>query len=77
MATFGPTAVFVSVTWISFLIPPEVVPGRMALLVTMLLVMVSVFLKVISETPPTDSITMVGVWMIMCILAVMDDARKW
>ena len=34
---------FVGVSWVSFLIKPEVVPGRMALLVTIFLVLVNIF----------------------------------
>ena len=36
--TFMPTACLVLLSWISFLIPPYIVPGRMVLLVTLLLV---------------------------------------
>ena len=36
--TFGPSACLVLLSWISFLIPPYIVPGRMVLLVTLLLV---------------------------------------
>ena len=30
-----PSGLFVVVSWTSFLIPPEIIPGRMALLVTL------------------------------------------
>jgi hypothetical protein len=33
-----PSGLFVVVSWVSFLIPPEVVPGRMAMLITLFLV---------------------------------------
>ena len=36
--TFMPTGCLVLLSWISFLIPPYIVPGRMVLLVTLLLV---------------------------------------
>jgi hypothetical protein len=35
-----PSFMFVVVSWISFLVKPEIVPGRMALLVTLFLVLV-------------------------------------
>ncbi|XP_023330425.1 gamma-aminobutyric acid receptor subunit alpha-2-like [Eurytemora carolleeae] len=38
-----PTSLFVIVSWVSFLIKPEVVPGRMALLVTLFLVLINIF----------------------------------
>ncbi len=38
-----PCVLFVGVSWASFLIRPEVVPGRMALLVTLFLVLINIF----------------------------------
>lgn len=38
-----PSCMFVVVSWVSFLIKPEVVPGRMALLVTLFLVLINIF----------------------------------
>jgi hypothetical protein len=37
-----PSFMFVIVSWISYLVKPEVVPGRMALLVTLFLVLVKI-----------------------------------
>ena len=41
---------FVVVSWVSFLIKPEVVPGRMALLVTLFLVLINIFNSVRLDT---------------------------
>jgi len=38
-----PSAMFVIVSWVSFLVKPEVVPGRMAMLVTLFLVLINIF----------------------------------
>jgi len=38
-----PSCMFVIVSWVSFLIKPEVVPGRMGLLVTLFLVLINIF----------------------------------
>jgi len=38
-----PSGLFVVVSWISFLVPADVIPGRMALLVTLFLVLVNIF----------------------------------
>ena len=38
-----PSFMFVIVSWVSFLIKPEVVPGRMGLLVTLFLVLINIF----------------------------------
>ena len=52
---------------ISFLIPPEVVPGRMGLLITLMLVLVNLFINITSKSPNTDSMTAISSWMIACI----------
>ena len=38
-----PSFMFVIVSWVSFLINPHVVPGRMGLLVTLFLVLINIF----------------------------------
>ena len=46
-----PTFMFVIVSWVSFLVKPEVVPGRMAMLVTLFLVLINIFNSVRSVSP--------------------------
>ena len=41
--TYIPSIIFVVVAWISFLVPSDVVPGRMVLCVTTLLTLTSMF----------------------------------
>ena len=55
---------------ISFIIPPEIVPGRAGVLVTVMLVLVNLFLNITSKSPNTDSLTAISCWMIGCILFV-------
>ena len=43
-----PTSLFVITSWASFLIPPEVVAGRMAMLITLFLVLVNIFGQIVS-----------------------------
>ena len=38
-----PSCMFVVVSWASFFIKPEVVPGRIALLVTLFIVLINIF----------------------------------
>lgn len=45
---------FVVVSWISFVVPPDVIPGRMALLVTLFLVLVNIFNSVTTNTPKAE-----------------------
>ena len=59
-----PSTLFVITSWVSFLIPPEVVPGRMALLVTLFLVLINIFNNVTSITPNTEGMTALSSWML-------------
>ena len=64
------TGLFVIVSWISFLIPMDVIPGRMALLVTLFLVLVNIFNNVTTNTPKAEGLTAIEAWMLACILFV-------
>ena len=70
LSYYFPSLIFVAVSWISFTIPPEIVPGRMGLLVTLLLVLVNLFGTVIQTKPPTKKPTNLDVWMLACIVFV-------
>ena len=59
-----PSTLFVITSWVSFLIPPEVVPGRMALLVTLFLVLINIFNNVTNITPNTEGMTAISSWML-------------
>lgn len=53
---FIPSGLFVMVSWVSFAIPPDSVPGRIALLITTLLVLVNIANTVFSVSPAADAI---------------------
>ena len=65
-----PSGLFVIVSWISFLIPMDVIPGRMTLLVTLFLVLVNIFNAITSNMPKAEGLTAIEVWMLTCILFV-------
>lgn len=65
-----PSGLFVIVSWISFLIPMDVIPGRMGLLVTLFLVLVNIFNNVTTNTPKAEGLTAIEAWMLACILFV-------
>ena len=67
METYVPTSLFLVASWISFLIPPEVVPGRMTLLVTLLLVQINLSLTKTKDAPRATTITALSLWNILCI----------
>ena len=48
------SGLFVVVSWMSFLVPPDVISGRMALLITIFLVLVNIFNSVTSNTPKAE-----------------------
>ncbi len=61
---------FVIVSWISFLIPMDVIPGRMALLVTLFLVLVNIFNTITTNIPKAEGLTAIEAWVIVCVLFV-------
>ena len=65
-----PSAMFVLVSWISLLIPPENVPGRMALLITVFLVLVNIFNTITTNIPKAEGLTAIETYIIACILFV-------
>ena len=67
---YCPSLLFVIVSWISFTIPPDIVPGRMALLITVLLVAVNLFGSEIQTQPPSQYPTYLNIWMMICIIFV-------
>ena len=54
LPVFTPLGLFVVVSWISFVVPPDVIPGRMALLITLFLVLVNIFNTVTTNTPKAE-----------------------
>merc|ERR1712013_101043 len=62
-----PSGLFVVVSWISFLIPPDIVPGRMTLLITLFLVLVNIFNNVTTNSPKAEGLTAIEIWMLVCI----------
>ena len=59
-----PSGLFVVVSWVGFLIPPEVVPGRMAMLITLFLVLINIFNIVTTNSPNVEGMTAIGAWML-------------
>ena len=60
----------VVVSWASFLINPNIVPGRMGLLVTLLLVLVNIFNGFKSSSPPSTGLNALDLYLIICICHV-------
>ncbi len=75
-----PCFLFVCVSWVSFVVRPEVVPGRMALLVTLILVLVNIFNTVRSTSPIPSGTTLNAIdfylvtSIVMVFLALLEYA---
>ena len=52
------------------MIPPDVIPGRMTLLITLFLVMISIFNSVSAKSPKVEGFNALTAWIICCILFV-------
>ena len=68
--TFVPMTTLVMTSWISFLIPPESVPGRSGLLVTLLLVLTTFHLHELDQSPLISSVTPLLIWSEICLAFV-------
>ena len=62
-----PSGLFVVVSWVSFLIPPDVVPGRMAMLITLFLVLTNIFNMITANSPNMEGMTAIAAWMLVSV----------
>ena len=68
--TYVPACLFVLVSWFSFLIKPDVVPGRMMLLVTIFLMLISILNESKSSAPAAINLNPIDLYLIVCIFHV-------
>ena len=61
---FAPCTLMVVVSWISFLINPDVVPGRLGLLLTLLLMLINLNNSVAASSPVSANLNPLLVWII-------------
>ena len=55
---------------ISFVIPQEMIPGRMSLLMIIFLNLLTIYMNIISKSPKSEGTTKIMDWMIACIYFV-------
>lgn len=61
-----------------FLIPPEIVPGRMTLLVTIFLVLINIFNNVTSNSPNVEGLTAISSTVsCCCFLSLIKSLLAW
>ena len=70
ISTYVPTAILVLASKLSFHIPPENIPGRMSLIVTILLMLINTFGNVRDNTPLVSAISYLDVWCMLCIVFI-------
>ena len=64
--TFAPTFIMVLVSWISLLMPPEIIPGRAGLLITLTLVVTNISLNLTRTSPRSSQMNQLFVWVYAC-----------
>jgi len=74
-----PCCLFVMVSWISFIIDPKVIPGRMSLLVILFLVIINVFNNVRSQAPSSASsrLNAIDQFIMSCIFMIFSALAEY
>ena len=72
-----PSGLFVVISWISFLINPEVIPGRMTMLVTLFLVLINIHNTIQTNSPKAEGFTAIKTWVIACIIFVFGAMAEY
>ncbi|ODM91513.1 Glycine receptor subunit beta-type 4, partial [Orchesella cincta] len=67
---FTPTTLVVVLSWFSFWLGLDAIPGRISLLVTCMLTLVTMHSGLKSSIPPVHYITMMDIWIIACMAFV-------
>merc|ERR1719510_1340151 len=65
-----PCATIVIISQISFLIPPEQVPGRISLLVTTFLILVNIFIGQQADSPSSNELSALSIYLLTCLMFV-------
>jgi len=61
-----PTQLMVALSWLAFFVPPEVISGRMVLLVILLLMLTNIGISVEESVPANSSFTAAHIWLLAC-----------
>ena len=55
---------------ISFSIPPGLVPGRISILITTLLILINISASAREKMPPSESLSLIDIWLGLCTIFV-------
>lgn len=70
LSIYLPSAMFVTMSWLSFFIPPDIYPARIALLVTLCLMLINMFNSTTSRIPVSNAVTAMEIWLLTCMVLV-------
>ncbi|XP_066973028.1 glycine receptor subunit alpha-2-like isoform X2 [Macrobrachium rosenbergii] len=70
LQTYVPTVLIVSISWVSFWLDPNSVPGRVSIGVTTLLTLTTLAGGIRQQLPPVSYIKAIDVWVGMCMIMV-------
>ncbi|XP_069979759.1 glutamate-gated chloride channel alpha-like isoform X4 [Penaeus vannamei] len=70
LQTYVPTILIVSISWVSFWLDPNAVPGRVSLGVTTLLTLTTLASGTRASLPPVSYVKAIDVWIGMCMIMV-------
>uniref|UniRef100_A0A336KPW9 CSON013791 protein n=1 Tax=Culicoides sonorensis TaxID=179676 RepID=A0A336KPW9_CULSO len=68
--TFAPSGLVVSLSWFSFWLGLDAIPGRVTLLVTCMLTLVTMFTGLRADIPPVAYVKALDLWMAGCMVFV-------
>ncbi|XP_042879960.1 glycine receptor subunit alpha-2-like [Penaeus japonicus] len=70
LQTYVPTILIVSISWVSFWLDPNAVPGRITLGVTTLLTLTTLASGIRASLPPVSYVKAIDVWIGSCMIMV-------
>ena len=68
-----PSVLFVVVSWTGFLVPPDLIAGRVTILITLFVVLIAIFNTVNRQSPPVDGFNALAAYVMICIIFVFGE----
>ncbi|CAG5074915.1 Similar to glra1: Glycine receptor subunit alphaZ1 (Danio rerio) [Cotesia congregata] len=75
--TFAPSTLVVMLSWFSFWLGLDAIPGRVTLLVTSMLTLVTMFTGLKSDIPPVAYVKALDLWMAGCMVFVFASLSEF
>ena len=74
---YVPACIFVMVSWVSFIIKPDIVPGRMMLLITLFLMLINILNEIKSTAPASKNLHAIDLFLVACIFHVFGALAEY